>query len=99
MRQTVHRFERHEGSLYISSIWGLCERISPAILTSGTSDMFLSDTVRMHRKLRQAGSEAFLQVFEGMSHAQYILAFTSLESKEAFREIARFFRNYLGRQR
>ena len=39
------------------------------------------------------------QMTEGMSHAQYILAFTSPESKEAFREIARFFQNHLGRQR
>ena len=42
-----------------------------AILTSGTRDLFLSNTVRVHRKLRQAGVEAALQVFEGQSHAQY----------------------------
>ena len=67
----------------------------PAILTSGTRDLLLSDTVRLHRKLRQAGVDAELQVFEGMSHAQYILVFNSPESEEAFLEIARFFRNHL----
>jgi hypothetical protein len=74
----------------------------PAILTSGTRDLFLSLTVLIpipdrfesnptlaercldsgndavahssgmtHRKLRCAGVEAELQVYEGMSHAQY----------------------------
>jgi len=83
---------------FISPVYGdFTKGFPPTILTSGTRDMFLSDTVRMHRKLRQAGADADLQVFEGMSHAQYILVFTSPESKEAFQEIARFFRDHLGR--
>ena len=43
----------------------------PTILTSGTRDLLLCNTVRVHRKLRQAGVEAELQVYEGQSHAQY----------------------------
>src|ERR1700674_1356880 len=35
----------------------------------GTRDLLLSNTVRMHRKLRQAGIEAGLQVFEAQQHA------------------------------
>lgn len=69
----------------------------PAILTTGTRDLLLSDTVRLHRRLRQAGVEAHLQVFEGMSHAEYILVFNSPESREAFEEIARFFDKHLGK--
>jgi hypothetical protein len=59
-------------------------------LTSGTRDLTLSDTVRVHRKLRQAGVEAYLQVFEGMSHGQYLSAPSTPEVKEAFAEIAAF---------
>ncbi len=82
----------------ISPVYGDFTKGFPAtILTSGTRDMLLSDTVRMHRKLRQAEVEADLQVFEGLSHAQYILVFTSTESREAFQGIARFFGNHLGR--
>jgi len=69
----------------------------PAILTTGTRDLLLSDTVRIHRKLRDAGVEADLHVFEGMSHAEYILVFDSPESREAFREIAKFFDKHLGK--
>ena len=69
----------------------------PAILTSGTRDLFLSLTVLTHRKLRQAGLEAALQVYEGMSHAQYIFDPYAPETKEVFTEIARFFAAHLGK--
>ena len=82
----------------ISPVYGdFTKGFPPTIITTGTRDMLLSDTVRVHRKLRQAGVEAYLQVFEGMSHAQYIVVFTSPESREVFQELALFFRNHLGR--
>jgi len=74
----------------ISPIHGDFAGLPPAILTSGTRDLLLSDTVRAHRKLRQAGVDAALQVFEGISHAQFLDA-SIPEAKEAFDEIARFF--------
>ena len=46
--------------------------------------------MRVHRKLRQAGVDAALQVFEGQSHGQYMFPFVP-ESEEAFAEIAAFF--------
>src|SRR5262245_35834210 len=77
---------RHLRDPLISPIYGNFEGFPPAILTSGTRDLFLSNTVRAHRKLRQAGVEAALQVFEGQSHAQYLHPFLP-ETKEAFAEI------------
>jgi epsilon-lactone hydrolase len=41
--------------------------------------------------------EAELQVFEGMSHAQYLFDPSAPETKEAFSEIARFFDKHLGK--
>ena len=49
----------------LSPIYGDVHGFPPAILTSGTRDLYLSNTVRMHRKLRAAGVEAVLQVWEG----------------------------------
>jgi epsilon-lactone hydrolase len=68
----------------------------PAILTTGTRDLLLSNTVRVHRKLRQAGVDAQLQVFEGQSHAQYMFNDQAPETKEAFGEITAFFDKHLG---
>ena len=104
---SYHGYISHSAELYadghdlkdpqLSPIYGDFHGFPPAILTSGTRDLFLSNTVRTHRKLRQAGVEAVLQVFEGMSHAQYALDPYSPESKEAFIEIARFFDAHLGK--
>jgi epsilon-lactone hydrolase len=52
--------------------------------------------VRAHRKLRHAGVEAVLEVFEGISHGQYLVA-DAPETKEALAEISRFFDGHLGR--
>ena len=54
----------------LSPVYGDLGGFPPAILTAGTRDLFLSNTVRVHRKLREAGVAADLQVFEGLSHAQ-----------------------------
>ena len=81
----------------LSPIYGDFTGFPPAILTSGTRDLFLSLTVLTHRKLRRAGVEAELQVFEGMSHAQYNFDAFAPETKETFGEIARFFDKHLAR--
>jgi acetyl esterase/lipase len=81
----------------LSPIYGDLSGFPPTILTSGTRDLFLSLTVRTHRKLRQAGVIAELQVFEAISHAQYSVNAGAPETKEAFEEIARFFDAHLGK--
>jgi monoterpene epsilon-lactone hydrolase len=81
----------------LSPVYGDMHGFPPTILTTGTRDLLLSNTVRVHRKLRAAGVEAFLQVFEGQSHAQYGRDDTAPETNEAFGEIAAFFDKHLGR--
>ena len=81
----------------ISPIYGDMHNFPPTILTTGTRDLFLSNTVRVHRKLRQCGVEAALHVYEGMSHAQFCIDPFAPESKEAFLEIASFFNAHLGK--
>jgi monoterpene epsilon-lactone hydrolase len=80
----------------LSPVYGDMHGFPPAILTTGTRDLLLSSTVRVHRKLRQAGVDAMLQVFEGQSHGQFSRDVSAPETKEAFEEIARFFDTHLG---
>jgi acetyl esterase/lipase len=75
----------------LSPVYGDFSGFPPTILTTGTRDLFLSNTVRVHRKLRAAGVEAQLEVYEGQSHAQYIPDPSAPETKEAFRELTTFF--------
>jgi epsilon-lactone hydrolase len=81
----------------LSPVYGDYQGLPPMILTSGTRDLFLSNTVRVHRKLRAAGVEAELQVFEGQSHAQCMRDPNAPETKEYFAEVARFFDLHLGK--
>jgi monoterpene epsilon-lactone hydrolase len=80
----------------LSPVYGDMHGFPPAILTTGTRDLLLSNTVRVHQKLQQSGVEAQLEVFDGMSHAQYQMDDRVPEAKAAFAEITEFFDKHLG---
>jgi epsilon-lactone hydrolase len=56
---------------YLSPLFGDLRGFPPTYLQSGTRDLFLSNTVRMHRRLLAAGVEAELHVFEAMPHGGF----------------------------
>ncbi|TCP80739.1 acetyl esterase/lipase [Rhizobium sp. PP-CC-2G-626] len=82
---------------YLSPIYGDYRSFPPTILVTGTRDLFLSNTVRVHRKLRESGAVADLVVFEGLSHAQYLFSPDMHEAREYFREVEGFFDGHLKR--
>jgi epsilon-lactone hydrolase len=57
---------------YISPLFGDLKGFPPTMLTSGTRDRLLSDTVRMHRALRAAGIPAELHVVEAAGHGRFL---------------------------
>ena len=75
----------------LSPIYGDVTGFPPTLLTTGTRDLFLSNTVRMHLKMRQAEVDADLIVFEGMSHAQYCMNPDAPETRFHFNELRNFF--------
>jgi monoterpene epsilon-lactone hydrolase len=79
----------------ISPVYGDMKGFPPTILTTGTRDLLLSNTVRVHRKLRQLGIEASLQVYEGQAHGYYGRDDRIPETREAFNEIAGFLISHL----
>jgi acetyl esterase/lipase len=56
---------------YLSPLFGDVAGFPPTLLQAGTRDIFLSNAVLMHRKLRRAGVQAELHVWEGMPHAGF----------------------------
>ena len=80
----------------LSPVYGDLHNFPPAILTTGTRDLLLSNTVRVNQKLRQSGVETTLQVFEGQSHAQFYRDDRIPEVQQAMTEIAGFFDKHLG---
>jgi acetyl esterase/lipase len=57
---------------YLSPLFAdFAKGFAPTLLQAGTRDLFLSNAVRMHRKLRTAGVRAELHVFEAMPHGGF----------------------------
>lgn len=57
---------------YLSPLFGdFKPGFPPTFLQSGTRDLFLSNTVRLHRALLRAGCAAELHVWEAMPHAGF----------------------------
>ncbi len=79
----------------LSPLYGDFSHFPPTMLVTGTRDLFLSLTVRVHRKLRAANVPSDLHLFEGLSHVDYFVLPESAESKETYRELKRFLDRYL----
>jgi epsilon-lactone hydrolase len=74
---------------YLSPLFGdFTKGFPPTLLASGTRDVLLSDTVRMHRALRAANVDAELHVLEAAPHGFF--GGLAPEEKELEREVRRF---------
>lgn len=80
---------------YLSPLFGDVAGFPPTILTTGTRDLYLSNTVRFHRKLRAAGIEAELHVGEAMPHGGF--GPTSPENRAIAADVADFVARHLAR--
>ena len=81
----------------MSPVYNDLKGFPPTILISGTRDLLLSDTVRMHRTLRAAGVVADLHVYDGQTHGDYMqnLLRHVPESLDAQKELYQFFNEHL----
>jgi acetyl esterase/lipase len=79
---------------FISPLFGdFTKGFAPTFIQSGTRDIFLSNSVRIHRKLRDAGVDAELHVWEAMPHAAFGGA---PEDREPHQEFSRFLARVAG---
>jgi len=72
---------------YLSPVFGEFSGFPPTLLQSGTRDILLSNTVRLHRRMRGAGVEAELHVWEAMPHGGF---FGAPEDQEVIAEVRAF---------
>lgn len=79
----------------LSPVYGDFTGFPPTYLVSGTRDLFLSNVVRVHRKLKRAGVNADLNVYEGFAHADFLVFANSPESREVYRELGLFLKHNL----
>lgn len=76
------------GDPYLSPLFGDLANFPPVFLQTGSRDLFLSNTIRMHRSLRRAGTQAELHVFEAMPHGGF--TGQTPEDLELLHEVASF---------
>ena len=79
----------------ISPVYGDFNGFPPTYLVTGTRDMLLSDTARVHRKLKTAGVVTDLNVYEGLSHGEYAMLVGSPEHQQTYAELAEFLATHL----
>lgn len=80
---------------YVSPLFGKLDGLPPTFLQSGTRDLFLSNTVRMHRRLLAAGVPTELHIFEAMPHGSF--GGSAPEDQELLAEVRRFEAEQLAR--
>lgn len=81
----------------ISPLYGDFSGFPPTIVITGTRDLLLSDSVRVHRRLRAAGVKTDLLVLEAMSHGTWMVAAAAPESREAYADVTAFLDRHLGK--
>ena len=79
----------------LSPVYGDFSAFPPTMLVTGTRDLFLSFTVRVHRKMKAAGVLADLNVYEGLSHVEYFVVPDAAESIEVYNELGKFLKQNL----
>ena len=79
----------------ISPLYGSFGHFPPTFLVTGTRDLFLSDTVRVNRAIRDSKGVTQLEVFEGLSHAEYLIFYKTPESETTYHLMKSFFLSYL----
>jgi epsilon-lactone hydrolase len=78
---------------YLSPLFGdFSTGYPPTFIQTGTRDIFLSNSVRMHRALLRAGVEVELHVWEAMPHAGF--GGTTPEDAELQAEVNRFIQKH-----
>jgi acetyl esterase/lipase len=75
---------------YLSPVFADLSSFPPTLVQSGTRDLFLSNSVLIHRKLRNAGVDAELHVWEAMPHGSFGIAGTAPENAEIDAEVKNF---------
>jgi acetyl esterase/lipase len=96
--ETVFKFYANGRDLRdpaISPVYGDFKGFPPTYLVTGTRDLFLSDTVRVQRKLLQAGVSTQLEVLEGLPHPGFLMVDIP-EVRDMYSHVAQFIDALLG---
>ena len=78
----------------ISPIYGSFGGFPPCFIVSGTRDLLLSDAIRVNRSIRDNQGTTHLEIVEGLSHAEYLIAYNTPESLVVYDGLSVFFQRH-----
>ena len=78
---------------YISPLFGDLHGLPPVLIHVGSLEVLLDDSTRLAKKLKKAGVEVELAVWEKMFHVWHYLAGILPESNDAIRVIGRYIKD------
>jgi epsilon-lactone hydrolase len=81
-----------------SPLLGTVDGLPPVLLQVGSTELLLDDARRMHARLRAAGGQSRLSVFDGVAHAWQLAVPFVPEATAALGEVASFCLEHLPRR-
>ena len=85
--------KEYEKNEYVSPIFGKFNDLPPILVTTGSDEMVLSDSLSLEEKCTEEDSFAKLYVYKGMWHDFYTKTDDFKEAKEAWKNIELFIKN------
>ena len=82
---------------YISPMFGEYWGFPPMLIQVGSLEMLLSDSIAVAYKAKKQGAKVRLSIYEGMFHVFQMGMMMMTESKQAWKEIRRYFEVLTGR--
>ena len=80
---------------YASPLFGELSGLPPTMIEVGDLETLLDDSVRLAERLKEAGVETHLRVWDGLFHCFPLLAPMFPEATEALEEVCAFLRQKL----
>lgn len=79
----------------LSPVYGEFSGFPPTLLLSGNRDLFLSNAIRVDRKIRDAGRDSTMILYEGQSHGRHLAGWEYPETRTTLRDISLFWERHL----
>lgn len=80
---------------YASPAYADLAGLPPLLLQVGSTELLLDDARRVHHKIREAGGESRLEIYEDLSHGWQMLDGFVPEARAALRQAASFIREHV----
>ena len=81
---------------YVSPLYGQLSGLPPVTITASNCECLLDDSVMMYEKLKEAGNDVTIKIYDGLCHAFIISPQMKEVVRDAYPDLQAFLNKYLG---